>query len=534
MKRVNLITAAIICGLLGILLGCGGSGDLVAKVDDVKIDTERWGAYLKHSGVDEAAGAQEKQKALDSIIRRCVAASQTDKRNLINEDVLERQRSRMINQTLIQTLLQDRIDQEPELTEEEIRQYYDAGLEEAHMRHILCATEQEAQQVIKALGEGQSFKELAASHSLDEKNADKGGDLGWIPMRGLEKNIRDQIMAAEKGGILEPFPTPSGWEVVLVADRQYPSEGEYTLQRDKALSQMMQERTERIRMELSRECQDKHQLIIHQGALPLAEQPLDIMPGDEEIVVGEVGPVTISLAEIKNFVTVLSQRTGKPAHRGKAEMGSYITTLSAEKAVLATAIEDGMEDRPDVKAKIWNYEQDMKSGFFSRTYLDEAPVSEEALLSFYEQNPRFFAKPNAVTARVIESNNSENLRLAVGEIKKGMTLSAAARQYGITLVDGGKAKPVDFGNPPPELTPQAVNAMTNAPEGVWLAPFQLGKAFRAYQVATSESTGVRPFEEVGDEVRGRYLQSAGQSLLEKYLDGEGRADLEIITYPENL
>jgi peptidyl-prolyl cis-trans isomerase C len=59
-----------------------------------------------------------------------------------------------------------------------------ATLEHVHARHILVATQEEAEAILAQLHEGADFATLAQTYSLDVSTRDRGGDLGFFP-RGL-------------------------------------------------------------------------------------------------------------------------------------------------------------------------------------------------------------------------------------------------------------------------------------------------------------------------------------------------------------
>jgi parvulin-like peptidyl-prolyl isomerase len=87
-------------------------------------------------------------------------------------------------------------------------------------RHILVATEEEAQDIIAALNSGESFAELARSASTDTGSGANGGELGWSPVSNFVKPFADAVVAAEIGAIVGPVQTEFGYHIIQVRARE--------------------------------------------------------------------------------------------------------------------------------------------------------------------------------------------------------------------------------------------------------------------------------------------------------------------------
>ena len=91
--------------------------------------------------------------------------------------------------------------------------------EQAHARHILVETEEEAQEVVKRLEAGEDFGELAAELSIDPGSATKGGDLGFVPRGRFVEPIDEAVFTLPVGEISEPIQTQFGWHIIEVLER---------------------------------------------------------------------------------------------------------------------------------------------------------------------------------------------------------------------------------------------------------------------------------------------------------------------------
>lgn len=108
-----------------------------------------------------------------------------------------------------------------ELTEEEVQAEYDAiygsvpPVTEYNAAHILLGTEEEAQAMITALGEGADFAELAEENSIGPSGPN-GGALGWFSAGMMVPEFEEAVFGLEPGEVSAPVQTQFGWHVVLL------------------------------------------------------------------------------------------------------------------------------------------------------------------------------------------------------------------------------------------------------------------------------------------------------------------------------
>jgi len=87
-------------------------------------------------------------------------------------------------------------------------------------RHILVATEEEAQDVLAALQAGASFSDLARSVSTDTGSGARGGELDWTPITSFVKPFADAVRDAEIGAFIGPVQTEFGYHIIQVRARE--------------------------------------------------------------------------------------------------------------------------------------------------------------------------------------------------------------------------------------------------------------------------------------------------------------------------
>ncbi len=120
-----------------------------------------------------------------------------------------------------------------EITNQEIRQYYDEHPDEfteektVEARHILIRLDEQADQsiveekrqeilsVLEKARAGQDFAELAEKYS-EGPTKDNGGYLGAFPRGSMVKAFEDAAFSMEEGQISEPVRTRFGWHIIKV------------------------------------------------------------------------------------------------------------------------------------------------------------------------------------------------------------------------------------------------------------------------------------------------------------------------------
>lgn len=94
--------------------------------------------------------------------------------------------------------------------------------EEIRARHILVATEEEAQALKAELDGGADFATLANENSTDASAAN-GGDLGFFGRGMMVQPFEEAAFALEAGGVSEPVQSQFGWHLIKIEERRQAS-----------------------------------------------------------------------------------------------------------------------------------------------------------------------------------------------------------------------------------------------------------------------------------------------------------------------
>lgn len=79
--------------------------------------------------------------------------------------------------------------------------------------------------VKRQLAKGETFEAMARTYSMDESNADKGGDLGWFARGRMVKPFDDAAFDAEVGALVGPVQTRFGLHLIEVLGHEERDDG---------------------------------------------------------------------------------------------------------------------------------------------------------------------------------------------------------------------------------------------------------------------------------------------------------------------
>ena len=181
-------------------------------------DTQRnsaLSALIDQILINEAAAAQnvqvtdaEVQTEIDA--NKAIAGSEDAWNQWLAQNLYSPDEFRQtLRDTLVTTRMRDLVTQD-----------LSSAVAHVHARHILVATELQANEVIARLNSGEDFGALAAAYSSDVTTREQGGDLGWFAQGELlEPYLSDIAFSLQPGQVAGPIATSLGYHVVQTIER---------------------------------------------------------------------------------------------------------------------------------------------------------------------------------------------------------------------------------------------------------------------------------------------------------------------------
>ncbi len=205
--------------LAAALAALPAGAETVATVNGEAIDSSLLDAYTEARALQGGGGSDY----LDELVTQELLVQEAEKANLADDPKVAQRLKLQRRGVLARAAIDAYMEQHP-VDEEAVRGRYQAmademeGAKEYKARHILVATEDEAQTVIGQLDEGADFAELARSKSTGPSGPE-GGDLGWSQSDRLVPPFAEAVAEMEVGSYSsDPVQTQFGWHVILLED----------------------------------------------------------------------------------------------------------------------------------------------------------------------------------------------------------------------------------------------------------------------------------------------------------------------------
>jgi peptidyl-prolyl cis-trans isomerase C len=195
----------------------------VAVVNGIYISKTALDDLQKEVSVRVQGKTIPKEKLLEELIQRQLLVQDALQKQLDKSPDVLSQLENIKNTLLTQAALQSFIKANP-VSDAELKAEYDSKVGgsndvEYKASHILVKTEEEAKKIITELDKGGKFADLANKYSLDAKETQNGGDLGWFSAGEMIEPFSEAVTKLEKGKYSkEPVKTKYGYHIILRED----------------------------------------------------------------------------------------------------------------------------------------------------------------------------------------------------------------------------------------------------------------------------------------------------------------------------
>jgi len=226
-----------------------GEASTVLLVNGKEITPELFSLHRSTKRIpqgDQVDNKKMQSAVLNELVNLIVLSQDAESKGLDKKSLIQAQLDFTRIRLLANQAMADYLKQH-EVSEADLRQAFDQRYkgkksQESRVRHILSATEEEAQSVIAELKAGKDFAELAKTRSSDT-SASNGGELGWLSPGQIDSAVDEALKNMKAGEFSEqPVKSKFGWHVLLVEEVRDLPEPTFAEMRDSLKQGLQQQR----------------------------------------------------------------------------------------------------------------------------------------------------------------------------------------------------------------------------------------------------------------------------------------------------
>jgi len=216
--------------------------------------------------------------------------------------------------------------------------------------------------------------------------------------------------------------------------------------------------------------------------------------------------------ELKNLPEYLKAMADTP--KGRTEM---LDTMIIRELILQQASKDGLDKGAEIEEKL----QDLRKRLIVESFLkkkveSESKVSDEDMKKFYEQNKDKFKSGEQIKASHILVKTEKEAKDIQAQLKSGGKFEDLAQK---SSIDSSSAKGGDLGwFGKGSMVPAFEKAALALKEGQISDVVKSDFGFHIIKLTGKRPAGIRPFEEVKEQIKGAIMPTKQQEVFQKIKD----------------
>jgi peptidyl-prolyl cis-trans isomerase C len=197
------------------------TGDVVATVNGSVITQEVLDVYTGQRAAKTSNSETPREAILNELVALELMRQEAVSKGLATQPLVAATLNQLERSTMAGAAIKSFMESN-QASDEDAKKFYDEQVgvpgKEYKARHILVESEDEANNIIAMLDDGQDFSELAKQKSTGPSGP-SGGELGWFGAGQMVKPFADAAAAMDKGSYSKtPVQTEFGWHVIMLDD----------------------------------------------------------------------------------------------------------------------------------------------------------------------------------------------------------------------------------------------------------------------------------------------------------------------------
>ena len=219
----------------------------------------------------------------------------------------------------------------------------------------------------------------------------------------------------------------------------------------------------------------------------------------ENQVLAKVGPLTVTLDEVEEFIAGLGQRG--QAYNTPEGRKIILEQLIGNKLLLLDAKRNLLETEPEFKAQLARVKEELLISYATNKAIESVRVTEKEARDYYDSNPEQFIGEETVNASHILVATEEEAVEILAKINRGeITFEAAAQEYS-TCPSGQRGGNLgDFGKG--QMVPEFDRAVFAMEVGeMTSAPVQTQFGFHLIKLNSKKPAETTPYEAICEQLK---------------------------------
>lgn len=524
-------------GLGGLALGCGEAPDpIVARVGSHTISAATLRAFVEK--LPEGLRLQEqadvvRRRYLQDLIDRQLLLMEARQRGL---DTTEAARTgvRDAVDNRARTLYRIReITSEIQVSPEETHSFFakEGYDRERHLSAILVASRGALDTVLAELKRGRPFAEVARARSLDQRSAQRGGELGYID-REMAPRLHvppETFRTLPLGQVSEPLSAGERWHVVLFTEERAVDFEKY---RQLIEARLFRERVAQAEEEHLERLEETLQLRLRpEGLKELVEayrnRVLDSLAASPRpLYVYDRGEISVGNAQqalLKfNLYRGLADSARAAAVLKRVVLHPFLMEEAARRADIYA--------EPEIRQLAETTSEDVLLEMLRKVAVTgRLNVSAEEARQYYDNNPELFYHEEALWVQELLLSTEAEAGQVKEQLERGASFEELAEH---SLRKSAVEHQARFHFHPQEkaIYPKLVPAITAALVGQITGPVEVEGGYSVFRLLGREKQQLEPFETAGRRARAlvlRQRETQEMDALVQHLRAQYSSQVEI-------
>ena len=514
---------------------------LVAEVGPHQISARLLRLYVEElpSGLrTQQTGDEARQYYLQALIDRRLLLLEARSRGLDTTATFQNSVQDAVNSRVRSVYKSQEIASKVKISNETVRRHFERegyGRERL-LNAIKVGSRAAIDTVLQELRAGRPFEEIARARSLDERSAERGGELGFIGRDQLESlHIPPTVFKnLPQNQLSEPLPAGSAWHILRFSEDRPASYEKY---QGRIASLLYQKRLAQVEAEHLEQLRDSFNVLLNSSALRelvnayQAKQPALIEGNSTPLYTHKGGEIT--LGQVQEF---LRQRN---ISFGLADSAQAIVTLNRyflePHLIQKAARKDGFYQTPEIQKFVERTANAKLLEIVRKSVIaDLIDLSEEDVRHYYDTHLETFRHSEAIWIEEVLLPTQADALQVKAQIEAGApfdqfvdkSLRADAQKY------NGRYHFHMLGR---ARYPVLVPAVFQAQQGQLEGPLQVEGGHSVFRILEREESSIEPFEAVQQRARALVrLERETQALNAFLVQLREKFVSQIKIYPDRL